>query len=328
MNTFKKLWQGKYSLPKSFWIFTVLLGSALNLPSAFINIMPARWVANNVEVIVWYWIFVGTYHFVVSVGVWTSSTLYTGNPVWKYLAKGFCILSWAYLLMGIVNIFYIGTIYGFVSLGFLLLSAYVLEKEIEVSTRLDLTKNAVSNSSESIKQNSINQLPIDEALWERASKELLDGKKEGLWAKCFVDANGDESLAKVAYLKLRVQQISDEMVLANRNKLSEVSKTTLDDFEKLNTAEKKNINLTANFSENINYSSYSVRKLFDDGMYKVIEKDKHKFLFFYNGYVGCLNGSLIKVFETETFCKKAIKDNLLSTKYPIGLVATLEIDSK
>lgn len=48
---------------------------------------------------------------------------------------------------------------------------------------------------------------IEESFWERAAGELAnDTVRPGAWAKCFSEADGNESLAKASYMKYRVAQ--------------------------------------------------------------------------------------------------------------------------
>ena len=57
----------------------------------------------------------------------------------------------------------------------------------------------------------------DERLWEQASAELnSSNKNEGLWAKCFAEANGDESKAKAQYLGARVSKLKLEDIKPDR----------------------------------------------------------------------------------------------------------------
>ena len=47
-----------------------------------------------------------------------------------------------------------------------------------------------------------------EDLYAKALYELEGGKRiDGLWAKCFADANGVENVAKAQYIKIRVSQL-------------------------------------------------------------------------------------------------------------------------
>ncbi len=63
---------------------------------------------------------------------------------------------------------------------------------------------------------SVAEPPIDEALWAQALKEYQgDQRRPGLWAASFADANGDETLTKVNYLKARVRELENSKLLAN-----------------------------------------------------------------------------------------------------------------
>jgi len=51
----------------------------------------------------------------------------------------------------------------------------------------------------------------DEAPWEQAQAEVDGcGRRPGLWAKCFSEADGNEASAKARYLKYRVEQIQTQ----------------------------------------------------------------------------------------------------------------------
>ena len=52
---------------------------------------------------------------------------------------------------------------------------------------------------------------LDEAHWAQAMEEFEGThRRVGLWARCFTQAKGDETLAKVAYLEARVREIAQE----------------------------------------------------------------------------------------------------------------------
>jgi uncharacterized membrane protein YhaH (DUF805 family)/uncharacterized RDD family membrane protein YckC len=54
-------------------------------------------------------------------------------------------------------------------------------------------------------------LPSDEAFYETAINEFEStDRKVGLWAKVFAEAQGNESLAKAHYLKIRAEQLANE----------------------------------------------------------------------------------------------------------------------
>ncbi len=56
----------------------------------------------------------------------------------------------------------------------------------------------------------ITELSNEEDHWATAMEELETGQRRpGLWGKAFAESEGDETKAKVAYLKARVQQLAD-----------------------------------------------------------------------------------------------------------------------
>jgi hypothetical protein len=57
----------------------------------------------------------------------------------------------------------------------------------------------------------------EEALYAMALQELSsEDIRPGLWAKAFADSEGDENRTRATYLKLRVQQIKDELAALDR----------------------------------------------------------------------------------------------------------------
>lgn len=59
----------------------------------------------------------------------------------------------------------------------------------------------------------------DEQIYNEILDELRSaGPREGLWAKCFSEANGDENAAKALYFKYRAEQISNDK--SNRKNIS------------------------------------------------------------------------------------------------------------
>lgn len=51
----------------------------------------------------------------------------------------------------------------------------------------------------------------NEKIWERASMELESNRREGLWARCFSESNGDDNRARALYLRSRVSEIESEL---------------------------------------------------------------------------------------------------------------------
>lgn len=56
----------------------------------------------------------------------------------------------------------------------------------------------------------------EEQLYEQVLAELAGGHlRDGIWAKCLANANGDILQARAAYVEARVQSIKDEQTVAN-----------------------------------------------------------------------------------------------------------------
>jgi hypothetical protein len=327
MSFFKKLWHGKYSLYKTFWIYGALILLILKLPDGILKKMSPFALNQAMTFIVAYTFIVGAYQLVVIVGIWRSSTNYKGKEMWIYSAKAWCIASFIFLFMTTLNVFTIDGFYGFLYVFGFLLIAYLLDKPFDQSYVIKEKKeNFIVNSSKPIQEY---KKIDDESLWEIASKELTENKREGLWAKCFAEANGNDSLAKVAYLKLRVQQLNEGLI--QKPLIADTKDTISEENTPLKSIvikrEYKELKGATPFDQNLTYTDLSVKNLLENGMYAVEKYEKKDLLFFYNGYVGCVNGSLVKVFETEDLCKKAIKDGMASSKYPKGLIVTIDKDT-
>ena len=81
-----------------------------------------------------------------------------------------------------------------------------------VSKRLTFWNRANKLSEKDVSE-AVDRL-YEEAIYAEVYRELEDGQlRDGLYAKAIVIAEGDTEMARVEYLKLRVQSIKDEMVL-------------------------------------------------------------------------------------------------------------------
>ena len=59
--------------------------------------------------------------------------------------------------------------------------------------------------------------PQEEKLYALAAAELEGGDRdEGLWAKCFVECDGEETKTKVRYIKVRVSRLKDEKAVSQQ----------------------------------------------------------------------------------------------------------------
>ncbi len=178
------------------------------------------------------------------------------------------------------------------------------------STKIDkakvtLTEDARFTSAHSFQSNNLeigdksNVQINDDVLWERALIEFDEGSaKKGLWAKCFSEANGDEAVAKANYLKIRVNQLSNTEISHSSSKSSTSS----------------------------DYSSMSIKNLLEQNLYIKKMYNNKELLYFKNDNVGCVVGSVIRVFENENFCKKAIESGNIGQRAK-GLIVSISKDT-
>ena len=83
------------------------------------------------------------------------------------------------------------------------------KKFIEKSDFASAARSQSANQTLSPTTMTIEKL-TEEDYWATAMNEVETGQRRpGLWAKAFAEADGDETKAKVAYLKARVQQLTD-----------------------------------------------------------------------------------------------------------------------
>ena len=66
-----------------------------------------------------------------------------------------------------------------------------------------------------LKRLAAEQRKHEESLYSQVVSELAHGeRREGLWAKAFADAEGDEAKSQGLYIKYRVQSLQDELELS------------------------------------------------------------------------------------------------------------------
>jgi len=58
----------------------------------------------------------------------------------------------------------------------------------------------------------------EEEIYENASREFSENRKEGIWTKFLIQNDGNEQKAKFAYIKSRVQQFKHELIEIKRKK--------------------------------------------------------------------------------------------------------------
>ena len=328
-----KLWRGEYSLAKTYWLFNVLAGFVLGISLSFFNMLSIRTQSENQNVIFGYACLAISYGVIATVGLWKSSSLHKGNSLWAILSKIVACLSGLLLASIFIEIFRLSGGYGFTCLlATLLICAYVSHKSDSEPKKENATKRveliATTNPTYS-------EAASTNESWELLSKEFNSNERhEGLWTKCFVEANGDEGKAKLQYLKTRFA----EMTISQQHKSSLASTERLDN--QLNTTNRsptwsqRNAPSSDIYSlevqpriAGVDYETFPYSSLLSMGMFKR-EKYKDRTLFYlHNGNVACVSGQLIKVFDTEVFLKKAINNGSLDDKYPSGLLVSFDKDS-
>ena len=102
-----------------------------------------------------------------------------------------------------------------IAIGFIfwIVVAYVVTKPIELAVN---NKEKISNFI--YKKNNTFTSVEEEKIYEKVSKEFSENKKEGLWTKALIQSEGDENKAKYMYMKLRVDQLTEELKKTKNNK--------------------------------------------------------------------------------------------------------------
>jgi hypothetical protein len=167
--------------------------------------------------------------FVFFMGAASGSKSQIGTLIWGYTAwlmykrnnaqlvsvyKGLLwFVSFAALLMIFLFVSYGETLgYSGTGLFFLFLMVFVIDyallKFFQREVQNELHPAMISNSkSPDISLSTLN----NEQIWEKVSLELESNKREGLWARCFAQSNGDENKARALYLRSRVAEIESEL---------------------------------------------------------------------------------------------------------------------
>lgn len=175
MNYFKKLWHGKYSLYKTFWIYGALILLILKLPDGIMKKMSPFALNQIITFIVAYTFIVGAYQLVVAVGIWKSSSNYKGKEIWAYSAKAYSIASLIFLFITTLNVFTIDGFYGFLYVLGLLLIAYLLDKPLGGNNALKEEKeNFTVNPSKDLQESKKNTSEILIGSNNQSSKQSME----------------------------------------------------------------------------------------------------------------------------------------------------------
>lgn len=98
---FLKLWQGQYSLLKTYWVFSIFVNIFLGIPISIYLALGSELQQSYFYIYVGYFFIYLAYNFVIAVGLWRSATNYDKSKVWKYLAKTASVVSLVFLFIAI-----------------------------------------------------------------------------------------------------------------------------------------------------------------------------------------------------------------------------------
>jgi len=194
MEFLSKLWLGRFGLAKTYWIYNLLIPIFLSIPIKLWNGEPSFFPFA-------YLCLMSVYSYIALIGLWRSSDLYKGNPVWNWLAKAVAVIGLLSQLLVILAIHKFGNLYliGYFAVVGLILWAFNDDYKVEETG---------SSQNETPSTNTLLKIEIDEnSLWTDVAKEFESNRNEGLWTKCFVESGGDENRAKVKYLSIRFEEM-------------------------------------------------------------------------------------------------------------------------
>jgi hypothetical protein len=99
---FLKLWQGQLSLPKTYWIFGVLVNIFLGIPITIYLELSGEVQQSYFSLYIGYFLIYLVYNVVVAIGLWRSATHYDKSKLWKYLSKAVAVISLLFIVLAIV----------------------------------------------------------------------------------------------------------------------------------------------------------------------------------------------------------------------------------
>jgi hypothetical protein len=94
------LWEGNYTLFKTYWLFGTVGGLAVTL--AFIMLVG---LTASAPIVLLGLAALCAWQFFISVAIWRSATKYTGTAIWKVLAKIAVVFGAVLLVKELVSLF-------------------------------------------------------------------------------------------------------------------------------------------------------------------------------------------------------------------------------
>jgi len=212
MNFILKLYYGKYSLVKTYWVFNVIPSFFFGLLFGLMSFKSFPQDNHFLRLLIL--VFFICCGIISTVGLWRSSSNYQGNVVWKVLSKVVVIFNLAFFggfmytfLSGNIDSVYKVSLILILTLLFLMFEHYDPLENTESSTLYNISSNGNSSSHTTSSQSKSNHISDD--VWEQTLIEFESNRKQGIWGRLFAENNGDENLAKAKYLNLRAKEIHD-----------------------------------------------------------------------------------------------------------------------
>jgi hypothetical protein len=317
MKFLTKLWTGKYSLAKTYWLFNLLTGAILSIPISFFGMLSMRTQSENSSLFFGFVCITGSYGLIATVGLWRSASNYTGNKLWAVLSKIVVCVAGFMLISSLIPFYKISAGYAFLYFLILVLVAVYLE-HLSNSNNANQSMQMPDKNILTVEKPTIQSQNTD-LIWESISKEFhTSNRKDGLWTKCFVEAEGDENKAKLQYLKIRFDEVSKDFKSAQ--KIS----TTPALISKINLSQDIFTIDPEPKVDSLDYSQFAASTLLSMGMFQRKQYKDRTFFYLHNGNVACTSGQLIKIFDTESFLKKAIDKETIGDTYPSGMIVSFD----
>lgn len=95
---FKKLYNGEYSLARTYWLYNVLVNVLVGILD---NVLT---VTGDLILSLILLVFTVVYNFICLVGVWRAASKYTGFALWAILAKIVVVLNFILIALVIVGL--------------------------------------------------------------------------------------------------------------------------------------------------------------------------------------------------------------------------------
>lgn len=322
MTLLLKLWDGKFGLVKSFWLFFFLVGSVNTIVISFLGLINQDTFLENLYLITFLYSLASAYSIISLVGVWRSANLFNGYKLWVILAKIIVALNFLWQIFFFSITFFMGIQYLLIHFCLLALVIGILNSRSgEKEEPKPITDSAITISEKS-----------EDLLWTEIANEFNSSNRQsGLWAKCLVEASGDLAKAEFLYLKKRYEQLGENSAFKKhdaqepapqsftltKNSNINIDIIDLSDIYKITPIQKE---------PSLKYDSFSLPHLIKRGMFEIIKYKNRTLFHLHNGCYALIDANLIKVFDNESNIKKVVDSGTSNKKFPQGFIVSFEKD--